>query len=149
MASKAIIPFNEASSTFALEGEPSRANLALAAMEVDQEAEHIAKTPLAVIPAPASKEAARGAKGRSAEPLVRPNHLSGPLASRSTPRTVRKISAKRGRCLSSGSSERLTTGMLAPKDVSKCLFRRSAPTDAVRGGSGARIFVVHKEWGCR
>ena len=49
-------------------GEPSPANLALETMEVDQEAEHIAKTPLVVIPAPASKEAARGAKGGSAEP---------------------------------------------------------------------------------
>ena len=79
MAGKAIIPFNEASSTFALEGEPSPANLALAAMEVDQEAEHISKTPLAIIPAPASKEEAKGAKGggvgrtpASAEPCRRP-----------------------------------------------------------------------------
>ena len=39
MAGKAIIPFNEASSTFTLEGEPSSANLALAVMEDDQEAE--------------------------------------------------------------------------------------------------------------
>ena len=45
---------NLTSSTFTLEGEPSPANLGLAAMEVDQEAEHIAKTPLAIIPAPAS-----------------------------------------------------------------------------------------------
>jgi hypothetical protein len=35
MAGKAIIPFNEASSTFALEGEPLPANLALAVMEID------------------------------------------------------------------------------------------------------------------
>jgi len=35
MAGKAIVPFNETSSTFALEGEPSPANLALAVMEVD------------------------------------------------------------------------------------------------------------------
>ena len=54
MAGKAIVPFNEASPTFALEGEPSPANLALATMDVDQEAKHIAKTPLAIIPAPAS-----------------------------------------------------------------------------------------------
>ena len=38
MAGKAIVPFIEASSTFAFEGEPSPANLALAAMEVEQEA---------------------------------------------------------------------------------------------------------------
>ena len=63
MAGKAIVPFNEASSTFAVEGEPLPANLALAAMEVDQEAEHISKMPLAIIPAPASMEEARGAKG--------------------------------------------------------------------------------------
>ena len=49
MAGKTNIPFNEASSTFALEGEPSPANLALAVMEVDQEAEHIAKTILQVM----------------------------------------------------------------------------------------------------
>ena len=65
MAGKVTIPFNAASSTFALEGEPSQANLALATMEVDQKAEHIAKTQLAVIPTPASKEEARGAnRGR-------------------------------------------------------------------------------------
>ena len=62
MADKAIIPFNEASSTLALEGEPSPTNLMLATMDVDQEAEHIAKTPLAIILAPASKEMPRGAK---------------------------------------------------------------------------------------
>ena len=128
MAGKAIVPFNEASSTFALEGEPSPANLAIAVMEVDQEAEHIAKTPLAVIPAPASKEAARGANRGLAEPLVRPNHLGGPSASRSSPRIVRKISAKRGRYPGSGGSACPTTGMLAPpKDVSKCLFADPLP----------------------
>ena len=68
MAGKAIVPFNEASSTFALEGEPSPTNLALAAMDFDQEAEHIAKTPLAIIPAPASKEAPRGAKAGRPNP---------------------------------------------------------------------------------
>jgi len=93
MAGKAIIPLNEASSTFALEGEPSPANLALAAMKVDQEAEHVAKTPLAIIPTPASKEAPRATKGGSAEHLVLPNHHGGPSASHSSPRTVRKISA--------------------------------------------------------
>jgi hypothetical protein len=60
MAGKTIIPFNEASSTFTLEKEPSPANLAFATMVVDQEAEHIAKTPLAIIPAPASEETLRG-----------------------------------------------------------------------------------------
>ena len=72
MAGKAIVPFNEGSTNFALEGEPSPANLALAAMEVDQEAEHIAKTPLAIIHAVASKEALRGANGGSAEPQWQP-----------------------------------------------------------------------------
>ena len=128
MAGKAIVPFNEASSTFALEGEPSPANLALATMEVDQESEHIAKTPLAVIPAPAQKGEARGADKGPAEPLVRPNHAGGPSASRSMPCTVRKIPAKRGRCSGSGGSARPTTGMLAPpKDVSKCLFADPLP----------------------
>ena len=78
MAGKAIIPFNEALSTFALEREPSPVNLALAAMEVDQEAEHVTKTPLAIIPAPASKETPRGAKRGPAEPLVRPSPHGGP-----------------------------------------------------------------------
>ena len=127
MASKAIVPFNEASSMFALEGEPSLVNLVLAAMEVDQEAEHIAKTPLAIIPALVSKEAARGAKGGSAEPLVRPNYHGGPSASRSTSRTIRKISAKRGRCPGSRGFVRPTTGMLASKDVSKRLFADLLP----------------------
>src|SRR6185312_3643327 len=114
MAGKAIIPFNEASSTFALEGEPSPANLAIAVMEIDQEAEHIAKMPLAVIPAPAPKGEARGADKGPAEPLVRPNHAGGPSASRSTPRTTRKISAKRSSCPRSGGSAQPTMGMLAP-----------------------------------
>ena len=127
MAGKAIIPFNEASSTFALEGEPSLANLALAAMEVDQEAEHIAKTPLAVILAPAPKGEARGADRGPAEPLVRPNHPCGTSASRLTPRTIRKISTKRGRCPGSGGSTRPTTGMLTPKDISKHLFADLLP----------------------
>jgi hypothetical protein len=72
MAGKAIVSFIEALSTFALEGQPSLVNLALAAMEVDQEAEHIAKTPLVVVPAPASKETPRGDKGGSAEPPWQP-----------------------------------------------------------------------------
>ena len=122
MAGKAIVPFNEALSTFALEGEPSPANLALAAMEVDQEAKHITKTPLAIIPAPASEEMPRSAKGGPAEPLVRPNHHGGPSSCRSSARTVRKISTKRGRCTGLGGSARPTTGMLASKDVSKHLF---------------------------
>ena len=75
MAGKVIVPFNETSSTFAHEGEPSPANLTLAAMDIDQEAEHIAKTPLAVIPALASEGTPGGAKGGSFEPLVRPNPL--------------------------------------------------------------------------
>ena len=53
MDDKAIIAFKEAMSTFAFEGEPSPVNLVLATMDVDQEAKHIAKTPLAIIPAPA------------------------------------------------------------------------------------------------
>ena len=78
MASKAIIPFNEVSSTFALEGEPSPVNLVLATMEIDQEAEHIAKTPLAVLPASAPKGEMGGTDkgaGRTpglAEPCRRP-----------------------------------------------------------------------------
>src|SRR6185503_2905264 len=48
-------------------------------------------------------------------------------ASRSTPRTIRKISAKRGRCLGSGGSARTATGMLVSKDVSKRLFADPLP----------------------
>ena len=48
-------------------------------MEVDREAEHIAKTPLAVIPALALKGEARGADRGPADPLVRPNHPRRPL----------------------------------------------------------------------
>ena len=146
MAGKAIIPFNEASSTFSLKGEPSPANLALAVMEVDQEAEHIAKTPLAVIPAPAPKREARGADKGPAEPLVRPNHPGGPSASRSTPRTVRKISAKRGRCPGSGGSARPTTGMLAPKDVSKRLFTDPLPPMPLEEGQ-EHVYLLYTKSG--
>ena len=146
MAGKAIIPFNEVSSTFALEGEPSLVNLVLAAMEVDQEAEHIAKTPLAIIHAVASKEALRGANGGSAEPLVRPNYHGGPSASRSTSRTIRKISAKRGRCPGSRGSARPTTGMLAPKDVSKRLFADPLPPMQLEEGQ-EHVFLLYTKNG--
>ena len=63
----------------------------------------------------------------SVEPLVWPNHLGSPSASRSTPRTIRKISAKWGRCLGSGGSARTATGMLVSKDVSKRLFADPLP----------------------
>ena len=69
----------------------------------------------------------RGTDSGPAEPLVRPNHPGGPSASRSMPCTVRKIPAKRGRCSGSGGSARPTTGVLAPKDVSKCLFADPLP----------------------
>ena len=128
MAGKAIIPFNEASSMFALEGEPSPANLALATMDVDQEAEHIAKTPLAVIPASASKEEMTCANRGPAEPLVRPSHLGGPSASRSSLLIIRKISTKRGRCPGSGGFVRPTTGFshrrTSPSTSSPIRFHR-------------------------
>ena len=142
MAGKAIVPFNEASSTFALEGEPSPANLALATMEVDQEVEHIAKTPLAVIPAPASKEAARAAKGGSAEPPLRPLGLPFDAAHhQEDPIQEGQVPGLRRFCTSYNGDAR-TEGRI------QASLRRSASTFAARGGSGARIFIVHKEWGC-
>ena len=143
MAGKAIIPFNEVSSTFALEGEPSPVNLVLAALEVDQEAEHIAKTPLAIIHVPVSKEAARGAKGGSAEPPWRP--LSLPFDAVHHQEDLRQegqVPGLKRFCTSNNRDARTEGHVQAP-------LRRSASTDAARGGSGARVFTVYKEWGCR
>ena len=81
MAGKSIIPFVESESTFGLNGEPSPANLALASPVVEEEAMHIAKTPLAIMPAYRGEMAPRGADEGAADPLVRPNHGGGPSAS--------------------------------------------------------------------
>ena len=121
MAGKAIVPFNEASSTFALEGEPSPANLALLVMEIDQEAEHITKTPLVVIPAPALKGEARGADKGPAEPPRQPLGLPLDAVHRQEDlRQERQVPGFRRICTA-------TTGMLTPKDVSKCLFADPLP----------------------
>ena len=76
----------------------------------------------------------------------RPNHLGGPSASRSTPRTVMKISTKRGRCPGSGGSTRPTTGMLAPKDVSKCLFTDPLPPMPLEEGQ-EHVFLLYTKSG--
>ena len=137
MAGKAIIPFNEASSTFALEGEPSLANLALAAMEVDQEAEHISKTPLAIIPALASKEEARGAKGGSAEPRRRPLGLPLDAVHRQEDLHQKgQVPGLRRFCTSDNGDTRAKGRLQAP-------LRRPASTDAIRGGTRARLLAVH------
>jgi len=73
MAGKKIVPFVGSESTYGLNGEPSPANQALASPTVEEEARHIATTPLAILPAPGRKMGPRGAEEGAADPLVRPN----------------------------------------------------------------------------
>jgi hypothetical protein len=61
MASKALVPFIGSVSTFALDGEASPANQALATIGIEEEAEHIAMMPLAIMPALGPKEVPREA----------------------------------------------------------------------------------------
>ena len=77
MAGKTIVPFIGFESTYGLNGKPSPANHALASPAVEEEARHMATTPLAILPAPGRKMALRGAEEGAADPLVRPNQGGG------------------------------------------------------------------------
>jgi hypothetical protein len=59
MAGKALILFVGSASTFALNGEPSLANQAMVTVGIEEEAEHMATTPLAIMLAPGPKETPR------------------------------------------------------------------------------------------
>ena len=143
MAGKAIIPFNEASSTFTLEGEPSSANLALAVMEDDQEAEHIAKTPLAVLPASAPKGEMGGTDkgaGRTpgfAEPCRRPlGLLFYATHHQEDLRQEGQVPGLRRFCTTDDGDARAKGRLQVP-------LRRPTSTDAVRGGARACLLAVH------
>ena len=73
MAGKMIVPIIGSESTYGLNGEPSPTNQALASPTVEEEAMHIATTPLAILPAPGKKTAPRGIEEGAADPLVWPN----------------------------------------------------------------------------
>ena len=73
MAGKTIVPFVGSESTYGLNDESSPANQALASPAVEEEAMHIATTPLAILPAPGKKTAPRGIEEGAADPLVWPN----------------------------------------------------------------------------
>jgi hypothetical protein len=81
MAGKTIVPFVGSESMYGHNGEPSPANQALASPVVEEEARHIATTPLVILPAPRRKMAPRGTDEGAANPLVRPNRGGGPSAS--------------------------------------------------------------------
>src|SRR6185312_2922356 len=68
MAGKSIIPFVGSESMYGLNGKPSPANQALASPAVEEEAMHIATTPLAIFPAPGRKMAPRGTEEASGRP---------------------------------------------------------------------------------
>ena len=93
MAGKSIIPFIGSESTYGLNGEPSPANQALANPAVEEEAMHIATTPLAIMPVSRRKMAPRGAEEGPSDPLVQPNQGGGPSASPSAWHTVKKSTA--------------------------------------------------------
>ena len=154
MAGMAIIPFNEASSTFALEGEPSPVNLALATMEVDQEGSTWRLTRrLSTSPRHhwrsslhQRRRRRRGAPtgGRPnpwfAEPPRRPLGLPFDAAHHQEDlRQEGQVLGLRRFCTSHDGDAHGEGRLQAP-------LRRSASTDATRGGSGACILIVHKEW---
>ena len=60
MSGKSIVPFAGSVPTFGLDGEPLLANLALASLAVEEEAMHIANTPLAILPGLGKKMEQRG-----------------------------------------------------------------------------------------
>ncbi|RLM69905.1 hypothetical protein C2845_PM17G07980 [Panicum miliaceum] len=103
MANNSIVPFVGSTSTFALEGEPTPA-------------EHVATTPLAVLPAPTTKEGPRGASRGSTDPP------SSPSRPPSVQRFVKTSGAKVGRGGHSNNTQRPTTGALRPKGIGKKLF---------------------------
>ena len=127
MAGKSIIPFVGSESTYGLNGEPSPASQALASPAVEEEARHMATTPLAILPAPGRKMSPRGAEEGAADPLVRPNQGGRPSASPSPRCIVKKASAQRGRGRRLGTTSRPTTGELHPKDVAVRLFADPIP----------------------
>ena len=93
MAGKSIIPFVGSESMYGLNGELSPANQALASLAVEEEAMHIATTPLAIMPVSGRKMEPRGAEEGAADPLVRPNQGGGPSASPSARCIIKKASA--------------------------------------------------------
>ncbi|RLN36172.1 hypothetical protein C2845_PM03G28870 [Panicum miliaceum] len=72
MDGKALVPTTVSTSIFALDGEPLSANQAMVTVRVEEEANHIAIIPLAILPATLPKEKARGAEEGSADPGRRP-----------------------------------------------------------------------------
>ena len=127
MAGKSIVPFVGSESTYGLNSEPSPANQALASPAVEEEAMHIATTPLAILPAPGRKMMPRGTEEGAADPLVCPNKGGGHSASPSAWRIVKRATAQRGRGRRPGTTPRPTTGELHPKDVVVRLFADLMP----------------------
>lgn len=127
MASKALFPLVGSISTLALDGEPIPANQTMAAIDVEEEAQHIATTPLAILPTPRPKKNLREDKKRPADPLVRPTQDEGPSVPHSTPRSVKSSASKRGRGGRTGAAQRPTIRALKHKDVSMCLFADPLP----------------------
>ena len=72
MAGKSTVLFIGSVSTFGLNGEPSPANQSLENVSIEEEAMHIAMTPLAILPTPGLKEGLRGASQGPADPGGRP-----------------------------------------------------------------------------
>ena len=134
MAGKALVPFSETVSTFALEGELSPANQVPVNMVIEQEAEHITTTPLAILLALASEGTPKGAKKGSAYPLVRPTPQGGPSVPRSTLLSVKKIPAGRDSGRSTEGSRRTTMGALVLKDIAVHLFTDPLPPKPLEEG---------------
>jgi len=144
MARKSIIPFVGSESTYRLNGEPSPTNQALASPVVEEEAMHIATTPLAIMPESGRKVAPRGAEEGAADPLVRPNQGGGPSASPSARRIVKKASAQRRRGGCPGTTPRPTMGELRPKDVVVRLFADPMPPMPMEEGMQHAYTVKNK-----
>ena len=144
MAGMSVIPFVGSKSTYGLNGEPSPANQALASPAVEEEAMHIATTPLAIMTASGRMMVPKGAEEGAAAPLVRPNQGGGPSASPSARRIVKRATAQRGRGRRPGTMPRPTMGELRPKDVVVRLFADPMPPMPMEEGMQHAYTVRNK-----
>ena len=144
MAGKTIVLFVGFKPTYGLNGEPSPANQALESPAVEEEAMHIATTPLAILLAPGRKLAPTGAEeGRppgSAEPGRRPLGLPFGTAH-----------CQEGLCLEGQGKvprdyAKAYDGRTLPKGCRRSPLRRFDASDAHGRGNAARLHCEEQKW---
>ncbi|RLM70330.1 hypothetical protein C2845_PM17G09460 [Panicum miliaceum] len=144
MANNSIVPFVGSTSTFALEGEPTPVNQIVVADAMEHEAEHVATTPLAMLPAPTTKEGPVGASRGSADPLVRPHPEERPSGPRSALSSIKLSASMKGRGGRVSAAQRPTTGELRHKDIAKRLFANPLPPVPLEEGKRLVFSVTSK-----